>query len=465
MSVQSTIDKIADTTVMRMIRKMAGVIDEQNETVANVQEQLDNFNIDKVSARLDTDEAQIATNKQNIESNRDSLMVVSQEITAIQETDKEQDKSITALGNADIASVGSEFDDTSRDLKITLNPVSGTAMETTVNIPGSTASDVTGTVPVIVSDNNISLNINSSTLKVDDNGQLTVIGGGGGGGGDYSATLPITIADNAIGIAYDDTLALKDNKLSVVNTGTDYVAGTGITIDNATIAVDDTVVATKASVDAMGITVSEHTSDIASLEQKYDSQSTAISELSTGVSNAISAANTANDTATDANTNVKDCYNSVSISDNVMTFGTVDGESKDITIPASGGVKVTTYANTSAAGGFWQRCLGLSVGDEFYLKCVCKSTVAKTIGGTIHGTVMSNDGVSITAIANGSVYYSTTKGSYLGPFPISNASGSNNSNMSIDQTGLYIDILTGGTSVLSFNCTEWSGGMVITIEH
>ena len=303
--------------------------------------------IDSLADTVDAQATSIATNKTNIESLRDANILITKDIESIKETDTEQNASITALGNADIATVDSSFDTDNRNLKITLNPVSGSAIETTVNIPGgSGTADVTGTAPITVSNNNVGLNINTSTLKVDDNGQLTVIGGGGGGGGDYSATLPITIADNAIGIAYDNTLTLKDNKLSVVNTGTDYVAGTGITINDATIAVDETVIATKASVDSANIAIAEHTSDIVSLEQKYDSQSTAITELSTGVSNAISTANTANDTATEANTNVKDCYNSVSITDNVMTFGTVDGESKDITIPTSGGGLTWVAANT-----------------------------------------------------------------------------------------------------------------------
>ena len=422
--------------------------------------------IDSLADTVDAQATSIATNKDNIESLRDANIIITKDIESIKETDTEQNASITALDNADIATATSEFDNTARKLTITLNPKSGDAITTETIIPGGGESaDVTGTAPIVVTDNNVALNINSSTLKVDDNGQLTVIGGGGGGGGDYSATLPITIADNAIGIAYDDTLALKDNKLSVVNTGTDYVAGTGITINDATIAVDETVIATKESVDSMGITVSGHTSDIASLEQKYDSQSTAITELSTDVSNAISTANSANAIATEVATDIRGCYNNVSIANNVMTFDTVDGKSDTITLPSGGTATITTYANTNNAGGIWQRCLGLKEGDEFYFKCACNSTVTNTIGGTIHAMVVANDGVSISAMGVGSVYYSKTKGSYLGPVPIGNAKGSSNSNMILDQTGLYVELLTAGDTVASYNFTEWSGGIVITIKH
>ncbi len=56
----------------------------------------------------------------------------------------------------------------------------------------------------------------------------------------------------------------------------------------------------------------------------------AVNELATGVSNAISAAQTAQTTA-------NGCYDDVSIADNVLTFSTANGETKDVTLPASAG--------------------------------------------------------------------------------------------------------------------------------
>ena len=66
----STIDKIRDTTIWRTIRKLAGVVDEQNATVENVQEQLNNFNLDGVNSDIANLKASDATQNQKLEQLR-----------------------------------------------------------------------------------------------------------------------------------------------------------------------------------------------------------------------------------------------------------------------------------------------------------------------------------------------------------------------------------------------------------
>ena len=292
MSVQSTIDKIADTTIMRMMRKMAGVIDDQNAVVENVQEQLDSFNLDEVKARLDTDESsistnttdiaslkvdvaanttQIDTNKKNIESLRDANLIITKDITEIKEKNTEQDTEITNLDNADIATATSEFDNTARKLTITLNPKSGDAITTETIIPAS-----------------------------------------GETGDDYTATAPIAIANKDISLAIDtDTMEITDDgKLKSKADGKTYVAGSGISIDDTTnaISVDETVIATKATTDNLD---------------------TQIKECATGVANAITQAQT-------ANTNALDAYNAVALSDTHLVLTKGNGNSDEIVLPSSG---------------------------------------------------------------------------------------------------------------------------------
>ena len=232
--------------------------------------------IDSLADTVDAQATSIATNKTNIESLRDANIIITKDIESIKETDTEQNASITALDNADIATATSEFDNTARKLTITLNPKSGDAITAETIIPAS-----------------------------------------GETGDDYTATAPIAIANKDISLAIDtDTMEITtDGKLKSKADGKTYVAGSGISIDDTTnaISVDETVIATKATTDNLD---------------------TQIKECATGVANAITQAQTAKSTADDAYTHANTCYNDVAIADNVLTFTTVEGDTKNITLPS-----------------------------------------------------------------------------------------------------------------------------------
>ena len=135
----------------------------------------------------------------------------------------------------------------------------------------------------------------------------------------------ITMVDNVVATYADSKLTISVNGVSSVPVAIDvsgeFTPGTGITITSGTIAIDDTVVALK--------------SDIADMETKTNASATyatktalastdkAVSECATGIS-------------TNRNL-INPCYDDVSISSNVLTFTTVDGSTKNITIPSSGG--------------------------------------------------------------------------------------------------------------------------------
>lgn len=81
--VQSTIDKIKDTTIYRTIRKLAGVVDEQNETVQTLQDAIDNFDLDGVKtdvnklkvndAKQDTEITALTTNVDTLNDETETL--------------------------------------------------------------------------------------------------------------------------------------------------------------------------------------------------------------------------------------------------------------------------------------------------------------------------------------------------------------------------------------------------------
>lgn len=95
MVTSSTIDKIKDTTIMRMIRKMAGVIDEQNEVVESVQTQLDNFNVDNIQTQLDKNTGDITNLTTSVTKVEDDIVDIKGDINEINGIDNVQNGNIT----------------------------------------------------------------------------------------------------------------------------------------------------------------------------------------------------------------------------------------------------------------------------------------------------------------------------------------------------------------------------------
>ena len=115
MMVQSTIDKIKDTTIMRMLRKLCGFFDELVGRVTDdetkIQENTDMINnnkdaIEKNKVSITKNSMDIATNASNITANgdkiqslRDANILIVKDIEGIKEVDTEQNSKINTCYN------------------------------------------------------------------------------------------------------------------------------------------------------------------------------------------------------------------------------------------------------------------------------------------------------------------------------------------------------------------------------
>ena len=113
MVTSSTIDKIKDTTIMRMIRKMAGVIDEQNEVVESVQTQLDNFNVDNIQTQLDKNTGDITNLKTSVSGQEEQISSL---ITSVSKLDNETTNLTTTV---------TKVEDDIVDIKGDINEING----------------------------------------------------------------------------------------------------------------------------------------------------------------------------------------------------------------------------------------------------------------------------------------------------------------------------------------------------
>ena len=182
--------------------------------------------IDSLADTVDAQATSIATNKNNIESLRDANIIITKDIESIKETDTEQNASITALDNADIATATSEFDNTARKLTITLNPKSGDAItaETIIPASGETGDDYTATAPIAITNKDISLAIDTDTMEITTDGKLK----SKASGTDYTAGNGITISDNEIAVdtSVIATTAVTTELASGISTNRNLINGT-----------------------------------------------------------------------------------------------------------------------------------------------------------------------------------------------------------------------------------------------
>lgn len=305
MSVTSTLDRIKDTTIMRMIRKMAGVIDEQTASVKAVNDKLDNFNIDGVETQLakntsDIGQLKISDNEHTteittLEANVDNH---AREITAIKTKDTTQDSEIAGLTESVVSDLTATFDNNTRNLKISIEREKATSIDATVNIP---ASAQTGTyspiAPITINDaNQIGLAIDSSSMEITPEGTLK----SKGSGSSYTAGTGIEIVDGVIQLTKQYDSWLKN----AYNTGS-YIDSTDKKF----------IFRNKGGIyDKVSLTELAFKSDISDMETK---------------SNASATYATKNE--------VNKCYDTVSIVDNTLTFITVEGKQENIVLPGGSG--------------------------------------------------------------------------------------------------------------------------------
>lgn len=219
MVISSTIDKIKDTTIMRSLRKLAGLMDEQNASIDAVNERLDNFDLSGVEsdiATLKTDVSQVeisvGENTEHLKTVDSTLNNHATEISSIKAKDVSQDSEIQGLNESVVSDLTGEFNNTTRTLKLSVERESAPSIDCSVVIPagGSTGNYTGGTGIDINSNNVISAKIDNSTIKVNSSGQMYSVGGGSGGKV-YSAGNGIDISDSDVISVKSDVVALKSD--------------------------------------------------------------------------------------------------------------------------------------------------------------------------------------------------------------------------------------------------------------
>ena len=363
MMVQSTIDKIKDTTIYRSIRKLCGVIDEQNTVVENLQNELDAFDLDGVKAdvtKLKTNDAtqdtkitaisdNVANLDENVETNTEDISYLKSSVSSQNsrltnaETDilnlRDEDKKLTnalpktytlyrngegkiqaqvetidgTLFNSNILDmiIPYQYDiisgTTERSFKLDITMSDGSKYTTNdFIIPAGGGTEVVVTGITLAKDssnvNRFHVGINLSDGTMIDSGYISMV-------------------DNVVATYADSKLTISVNGVSSVPVAIDvsgeFTPGTGITITSGTIAIDDTVVALK--------------SDIADMETKTNASATYATKTALASTDANVAL--AQSTADDANTKANSCFDNVTIADNVLTFTKPDDTHVEITLP------------------------------------------------------------------------------------------------------------------------------------
>lgn len=307
---------------MRMIRKMAGVIDEQTASVKAVNDKLDNFNIDGVETQVikntkDINQLKISDNEHTteistLESNVDNH---AREITAIKAKDTTQDSEIAGLTESVVSDLTATFDNNSRNLKISIEREKATSIDATVNIPASAQTGTYSPVaPITISDTNqIGLAIDAETMEITPSGTLK--SKSGGSGASYTAGTGVEIADGVIKLTEQYDAWIKN----AYNIGS-YVDST----DKKFIFKNKAGIYDKVSLNALAFT-----SDISDMETKTNASNTYATKTEL---NTKADANLVND----LQSNIEMCYKDVSISGNTLTFVTIDDQDKNIELPGGG---------------------------------------------------------------------------------------------------------------------------------
>ena len=205
---------------MRSLRKLAGLMDEQNASIDAVNERLDNFDLSGVEsdiATLKTDVSQVeisvGENTEHLKTVDSTLNNHATEISSIKAKDVSQDSEIQGLNESVVSDLTGEFNNNTRTLKLSVERESAPSIDCSVVIPagGSTGNYTGGTGIDINSNNVISAKIDNSTIKVNSSGQMYSVGGGSGG--------KVYSAGNGIDISDSDVISVTNELLTSVRDG------------------------------------------------------------------------------------------------------------------------------------------------------------------------------------------------------------------------------------------------------
>ena len=227
MVISSTIDKIKDTTIMRQIRKLAGVIDEQNASIEAVNDKLDNFDISGVETDISNLKKTVGQVEISTEENTTHLTTVdstldnhAREIATIKTKDVSQDTEIQGLSESVVSDLTGQFNNDTRTLKLSIERESAPSIDCNVVIPsgGTTGEYTSGNGINIDSNNVITTKIDNSTIKINDSGEMYSVGGGSGGK-TYTAGNGIAISTSDV-ISVDTTVVATKTDISDMETKT-----------------------------------------------------------------------------------------------------------------------------------------------------------------------------------------------------------------------------------------------------
>lgn len=389
MVTSSTIDKIKDTTIMRMIRKMAGVIDEQNEVVESVQTQFDNFNTEEIQTQLnkntgdisqlkisdtehtsqistldtavDTHAREITSLNTKTASLNSQISTVNNAIATINAKDNAQDAEIQGLSESVVSDLVATFDNSSRKLSLSIERESATPIDAVVTIPaGSTGggSYSAGDGIAINGDNIISADVDGTTVKIQ-NGKLTSVGGQ-----TYSAGNGIVISN---GVISQTTRNLNNYVQKATTSDKGYCAIQFVESDATQLGKIQSNFSPTGRSTNIGCYNEEgnvfHNMGIRSLPKVeayapnpiYNTASDDAIIPKAGLVANFAPISLKSDVATiqtnlstletnvgKIGTSVNGCVNDISVSGNQMTVAKVNGQSNVITLPSAGDSKVNT---------------------------------------------------------------------------------------------------------------------------
>ena len=276
---------------MRMIRKMAGVIDEQTEAVEALNTKLDNINIEGLDVevakntgdikQLKISDAEHTEQIATIDSNVDNH---AREITALKTADAKHDTEIAELdkvtdaltkeipngitlyrdGTGKIKAVISQEDDTTIDsntldmiIPYQYTIISGTSSRSfKLKIVMSDGSEVITNDFIIPEGGGSVVTITGIEIDKDATDVNKFLVKAIVNEGDPITSNAITMVDSVSGTFANNKLTIKVNGISstpitIDTTGTTYTAGTGIKIASGVISIDDTKVALKSDISDM----------------------------------------------------------------------------------------------------------------------------------------------------------------------------------------------------------------------
>ena len=276
---------------MRMIRKMAGVIDEQTEAVEALNTKLDNINIEGLDVEVAKNTGDIKQLKISDAEHTEQIATIdtnidnhAREITALKTKDATHDTEIAELdkvtdaltkeipngitlyrdGTGKIKAVISQEDDTTIDSNVLdmiipyqYDIISGTTSRSfKLDITMSDGTKYTTNDFVIPAGGGTSVSITAITLtknadnpnkfkvsvKLDDGSTIE------SGEIEMVTSVSGTFANNKLTITVN---GVSSTPITIDTTGTTYTAGTGIKIASGVISIDDTKVALKSDISDM----------------------------------------------------------------------------------------------------------------------------------------------------------------------------------------------------------------------